>query len=67
MALADELLQRQAVATIAYGNFGDEAQMAADQLICCGDIVMVAPAIGQRLLRIGAKHRALMDLPDVAR
>ena len=50
IALGDDLVHRQAVAAVAHGDLGHQAQMAGHQLVGRLDVVMVAPALGEHVL-----------------
>src|SRR5215831_13048064 len=61
IALRDQFGDRQAVATIAHGDPGDEAEMTVDQLVRRLVVAVLAPALGQHVLFVRFQHR---DLPD---
>jgi hypothetical protein len=57
--------ERQAVAAIAHGDLGDEAQVAGDQTMGRLRVVMLAPALGEHVLLVRLQHRELADLRQV--
>src|SRR5262249_20126714 len=52
---------RQAVAAIAHGDLGDEAQMTVDELVHRLMVAVLAPALGQHEFVLRFQHR---DPPD---
>ena len=67
IALGDDLVHRQAVAAVAHGDLGDQAQMAGDQLVRGMEVVVLAPALGQHVLLALLQHREAADLAEIAR
>src|SRR5262249_23806342 len=61
IALRNHFGDRQAVAAIAHGDLGDEAQMTVDELVCRLMVAVLAPALGQHEFVLRFQHR---DPPD---
>src|SRR5262249_22967624 len=50
VALGDQVRDRQAVAAIAHGDLGDQAQMAGDELVRRLAVAVPVPTVGQQTL-----------------
>src|SRR5215510_8245017 len=61
IALRDQFGDRQAVAAIARGNPGGEAQMTVDELVRRLVVAVLAPALGQHVLFVRFQHRGPPD------
>ena len=61
-----DLGDRQAVAAIAHGDLGDEAQMAGDELVRRVAVAMLAPALGQHVFFLRFQHREPPDFFEIA-
>src|SRR5262249_28051052 len=66
MALRNHLGDRQAVAAIAHGDPGDEAQMTVDELVCRLMVAVLAPALGQHEFVLRFQHRYPPDFLKIA-
>ncbi len=66
VALGDDLVDRQAVAAVAHGDLGHQAQMAGDQPVRRLDVLVLAPALGQHELLVRLQHREAADLVEIA-
>src|SRR5207245_814126 len=66
IALRDQFGDRQAVAAIARGDPGDEAQMTVDELVRRLVIAVLAPALGQHVLIVRFQHRNPPDFLSIA-
>ena len=67
IALADQFADGQAVATIAHGDLGDEAEMGRDEPVRGIDVFVVAPTMGQRQFFFWREHREFADLLKIPR
>ena len=54
IAFADQLADRQAIAAIAHGDLGHEAQVRVDQLRRGLGVAMLAPALGEHIFFLRA-------------
>src|SRR5262249_41254513 len=61
IALGDQVRDRQAVAAIAHGDLGDQAQMAGDELVRRLAVAVPVPALGQQTLLLRFQHREPAD------
>src|SRR5262249_15560591 len=61
IAFRNHLGDRQAVAAIAHGDLGDEAQMTVDELVCRLMVAVLPPALGKHEFVLRSQHR---DPPD---
>jgi hypothetical protein len=66
IAFGDQLGDGQAVAAIAHGDLGHEAQMAGDEAMGSLRIAVLAPALGQHELFLGFQQGKLADVRQVA-
>ena len=66
IAFRDDLGDRQAIAAIAHGDLGDEAQMAGDELVRGVAVAMLAPALGQHVFLLRFQHREPADFFEIA-
>src|SRR5262249_50971038 len=66
IALRDQFRDRQAVAAIALGDPGDEAQMTVDQLVQRLEVAVPAPAFRQHVLFVRFQHRDPPDFLNIA-
>src|SRR5712692_7984280 len=66
IALRDHLGNRQAVAAVAHGDLGDQAQMAGDQLVRRVAVAMLAPALGQHEFFLRLQHWEPPDLFEIS-
>src|SRR5215813_14541525 len=57
IAFRNYLGDRQAVAAVAHGDLGDEAQMTVDELVCRLWVAVFAPALGQHEFVLRFQHR----------
>src|SRR5262245_14170501 len=61
VALRDQFGDRQAIAAMAPGDLGNEAQMTIDELVRRPVVAVLAPALGEHVLFVRFQHR---DPPD---
>ena len=61
IAFGDDFRNRQAVAAIAHGDLGHEAQMAGDELVRGFTIAVLAPAARQHVFLLRFQHREPAD------
>src|SRR6516162_4355698 len=66
IALRNHFGDRQAVAAIARGDLGDEAQMTVDELVCRLMVAVLAPALGQHEFVLRFQHRNPPDFLKIA-
>jgi hypothetical protein len=66
IALRDDLRDGQAVAAVAHGDLGHQAQMAGDQAMGRLAVVVLAPALGEHVFLVRLQHRELPDLLEIA-
>ena len=66
IALRDHLGDRQAVAAIAHGDLGHEAQMAGDEPVRGVAVAVLAPALGQHVFLLRFQHREPPDFFEIA-
>ena len=67
IALADQFADWQAVATIAHGDLGDEAEMGRDEPMRGIDVLVVAPTMRQRQFFFWREHREFAYLLEIPR
>src|SRR5262249_13458095 len=67
IALGDQVRDRQAVAAIAHGDLGDQAQMAGNELVRRLAVAVPAPALGQQALLLRFQHREPADFLKITR
>src|SRR6516164_6688437 len=65
MAFRDQVSDRQTVAAIASGDFGDQPQMADDEPVSGVAITVLTPALSQLVLLPRVQHREPLDLLKV--
>jgi hypothetical protein len=65
IAFGDQLPDRQAVAAIAHGDLGDEAEMAGDEPVGGFRVTMLPPALGQHEFFLGLQQGKLPDVRQV--
>ena len=61
-----DLGDRQAIAAIAHGDLGDEAQMAGDEPVRRVAVAVLAPALGQHVFFLRFQHREPPDFFEIA-
>src|SRR5262249_19389227 len=61
MAFRDQVSDRQTVAAIAPGDFGDEPQMASDEPVRGILITALTPALSQHVFFLRVQHRETPD------
>jgi lipid-binding SYLF domain-containing protein len=61
IALGNHFRNRQAVAAIAHGDLGDQAEMAGDELVRGFTIALFAPAARQHVFLLRFQHREPAD------
>ena len=66
IAFRDDFGDRQAIAAIAHGDLGDEAQMAGDELVRGVAVAMLAPALGEHVFLLRLQHREPPDFLEIA-
>src|SRR6266566_5763938 len=66
VAFRDHLGDRQAVAAVAHGDLGDEAQVAGGELVRRVAVAVLAPALGQHELFLRLQHREPPDLFEIS-
>ena len=66
VALGNHFADRQAVAAIAHGDLGHQAQMRGDELVRRLAVPMLAPALGEHVFLLRLQHREPLDLLQVA-
>ena len=67
IAFGDHFADRQAIAAIAHGDLGDEAQMAGDQLVRGVAVAVLLVALGEHVFLVRLEHRKLADFGEIAR
>jgi hypothetical protein len=67
IAFGDQFPNRQAIAAIAHGDLGHEAQMRGDEAMSRLLILSVAPAAGEFELFLRPEHREFPDVLQVTR
>jgi hypothetical protein len=67
VAFGDHFADGQAVAAIAHGDLGHEAQVAGDELVRGFGVAMLGPTLGQHELLVLSKHRKLADFGQIPR
>ncbi len=65
IALGNDFRDRQAVAAIAHGDLGDQAQMAGDELVRGLAIAVLTPAARQHVFFLRFQHREPADFVQV--
>jgi hypothetical protein len=66
VALGDHFPNRQAIAAIAHGDLGDEAQMRGHELVRGLAIPMFSPGLGEHKFLLRLQHWEPLDLLQVA-
>ena len=67
VAFGHDLADRQAVAAIAHGDLGDEAQMRGDELVGGGGILMLAPTLGEHVFLLRLQNGELANFRQIPR
>src|SRR5215831_4429657 len=66
VALRDQFGDRQAIAAMAPGDLGNEAQMTIDELVRRPVVAVLAPALGEHVLFVRFQHRDPLDFLKIA-
>ena len=66
IAFGDDLGHRQAIAAIAHGDLGHQAQMAGHQPACRFGILMFLPALGEHVFVFRRQKGKFADLGQIA-
>ena len=66
IAFRNHFADRQAVAAIAHGDFGNQPQMRGHQLFGRVAVAMLAPLLGQHEFLLRPQHRKPPDLVEIA-
>ena len=67
ISFGNDLGNRQAIATIAHRDLGDEAQMAGDEMARGFGVFMLLPALGEHVFVLRRQQRKLADFRQIAR
>ena len=67
IALGDDFADGQAIAAIAHGDLGHEAQMGCDQPLGGVAVAMFAPALGEHIFFLRLQHGEPANFGKVAR
>jgi hypothetical protein len=65
IALGDHFPDRQAVAAIAHGDLGDQAQMAGDELVGGLGVLVLEETLGQHVFFLRFQHGELADFGEI--
>ena len=59
-------MDRQAVAPVAHGDLGHEAEMAGDELVRRVTVAVLLPPLGQHVFLVRLQHWKLPDVLKIA-
>ncbi|MNJ49526.1 hypothetical protein D3C77_447630 [compost metagenome] len=65
VALGDHFADRQAVAAIAHGDLGHEAQVGGHETVGGLGVLVLAPALGEHELFVLGEHRKFADFREI--